>query len=176
MNQITANSFHIKSSWPRIISTTITGWPTHQFNSLTHIKCHITIASIRSSSLSESRSMWECACLGIFKYFCRIECPAEWSHSTCFKFLGKKINRNAVKQIDHSIVTSVSSEEESLIKHIWCYLVLTAAANTALNLTLCVWVCEIFETASFSAQQRAVSSISWHPSPSPSSNLLLTWQ
>ena len=29
---------------------------------------------------------------------------AEWSHSTCFKFLGKKINRNAVKQIDQSIV------------------------------------------------------------------------
>ena len=43
------NSFHIQSSWT--ISTTITDWPTHQFNSVTHIKCHITITPILSSSL-----------------------------------------------------------------------------------------------------------------------------
>ena len=96
MNQIT-NSFHIQSSRTRLISTTITR--SHSNLTLTHIKCHITIALTLSPSLN--MWVWAQAYLNVsleLNVLSRVVTPH------MFQILWKKINRNAVKQIDQSIV------------------------------------------------------------------------
>ena len=172
------NSFHIQSSWTRLISTTITGphfnlTLTHITHKMPHHNCS-DVSSPLCSFLSESHVG---VSLGLFKCFLNV--PSRMATPHMFQILRKKINRNAVKQIDQSIVFHCN------LSFFWGILIsfLISSVDSCSQYsiepdTLCLslWNFQncIFFCTAHGFSPRAVSSISWHLTVQ-APTLLLTW-